>query len=302
MAHEINSYPKIYQLGHREIAGILDDVVVVEEKVDGSQFSFGVFGGEVRCRSHRKQLDLSAPESMFAKAVATVLRLAPELHDGWTYRGEVLSKPKHNTLEYGRVPEGNVILFDVMTDRPEWYLSREEKKAEADRLGLEIVPLIYVGRIEGPSQLLEMLDRESCLGNQRIEGVVVKNNCKFSEDGKPMFGKYVSEAFKEVHRIDYKQRHPNRVDVVDRIIEAHCTNARWEKAVQHLAEAGQLREEPADIGGLVREVSRDVADECAESIKQELWEHFRKQILSGVTRGLPEWYKRRLAGVPEVGF
>lgn len=294
---QIGSYPKVYQLGHREIAGILDDEVVVEEKVDGSQFSFGVFDGQLACRSHRKMLDTDAPESMFAGAVETVKRLAPMLRDGWTYRGEVLSKPKHNTLAYDRTPAGNIILFDVMTDRPEWYLDRDEKNAEAERLGLEIVPELFRGRVESPAQLLAMLDRVSCLGGQRIEGVVVKNNKRFSADGKPMFGKYVSESFKEVHRIDYKGRHPNRADIVDRIIEAHCTPARWEKAVQHLAEEGTLKGEPQDIGQLMREAARDVSAECASDIKEVLWEHFRSQILKGVTNGLPEWYKRRLAGV-----
>jgi hypothetical protein len=300
MSVEINSYPKVYQLGHREIAGILDDAVVVEEKVDGSQFSFGVYGGQLACRSHRKMLDLDAPESMFNGAVATVKRLAPMLRDGWTYRGEVLSKPKHNTLAYERVPAGNVILFDVMTDRPEWYLERTDKEREAERLGLEIVPVLYRGKVESPAQLLAMLDRVSCLGGQRIEGVVVKNNNKFSADGKPMFGKYVSESFREVHRIDYKGRHPNRADVVDSIIAAHSTVARWEKAVQRLAEEGKLKEDPSDIGQLMREVSRDVNAECESTIKQILWDHFRGQILAGVSNGLPEWYKRRLAGIEEV--
>ena len=36
-----HSYPQIYNLGHKAIAGIFDDDVLIEEKIDGSQFSFG---------------------------------------------------------------------------------------------------------------------------------------------------------------------------------------------------------------------------------------------------------------------
>jgi len=39
----LNSYPSIYNLGHHAIATLLDAPVLVEEKVDGSQFSFEAF-------------------------------------------------------------------------------------------------------------------------------------------------------------------------------------------------------------------------------------------------------------------
>ncbi len=38
----INSYPSVYQLGHKAIQNIFDGKVVIEEKIDGSQFSFGM--------------------------------------------------------------------------------------------------------------------------------------------------------------------------------------------------------------------------------------------------------------------
>lgn len=68
----INSYPTVYALGHKAIEGIFDSPVIVEEKIDGSQFSFGLIDGELRCRSKGKELILDAPEKMFSKAVATV--------------------------------------------------------------------------------------------------------------------------------------------------------------------------------------------------------------------------------------
>ncbi len=72
----------------------------MEEKVDGSQFSFGIFNGEIKCRSKGAQLVIDAPEKMFIPAVNVVRELAPLLKDGWTYRGEFLGRPKHNTLCY----------------------------------------------------------------------------------------------------------------------------------------------------------------------------------------------------------
>jgi len=36
-------YCQIYNLGHRAIADLLRGPVIIEEKIDGSQFSFGLF-------------------------------------------------------------------------------------------------------------------------------------------------------------------------------------------------------------------------------------------------------------------
>lgn len=48
---DLRSYAKILTLGHRALEPIADQMVVVEEKVDGSQFSFGVRDGVLLMRS-----------------------------------------------------------------------------------------------------------------------------------------------------------------------------------------------------------------------------------------------------------
>lgn len=141
----INSYPKIWALGHSYLKDLLLDDVEVSEKCDGSQFSFGVFDGELCARSKGKQLVIDAPEALFNKAVEVAKMLAPNLLVGWTYRAEYLSKPKHNTLRYNRIPFNHLVIFDISPSL-EAYLSPEEKKAEASRIGLECVPSFYSGR------------------------------------------------------------------------------------------------------------------------------------------------------------
>jgi len=44
----IHSYATVFQLGHKMIAGIFSSPVVVEEKIDGSSFSFGLIDGELQ--------------------------------------------------------------------------------------------------------------------------------------------------------------------------------------------------------------------------------------------------------------
>ena len=130
-----HSYPSIYNMGHRALEALFEDPVVVEEKVDGSQFSFGKFDGEIKVRSKGRAFPVDAAEGMFQRAVESVLERADLLVDGWTYRGEYLQKPAHNTLKYGRVPRGHIILFDINAAEED-YLSPLAKAEEAERIGL----------------------------------------------------------------------------------------------------------------------------------------------------------------------
>jgi len=288
---EIHSYPSVYNIGHKLILDIFEDDVLLEEKIDGSQFSMVLDAEGLHMRSKGAEIFADAPEKMFNKAVENVKNL--DLHHGWVYRCEYLQKPKHNTLCYERVPERNLILFDINTG-DEIYLSYEEKLAEAERLGLEVVPQIWYGKIENAEVFKTMLNRISILGGTDIEGIVVKNYNKFTPDKKAMFGKYVSEKFKEVHGGEWRKNNPTGGDIVNDLILRYRTPARWMKAVQHLRDVGTLEQSPRDIGNLIKEIQEDTKKECEEEIKKILFDHFWKNISRGITAGAPEWYKEEL--------
>lgn len=290
----INSYPSVFVLGHKAIEGIFSSSVIVEEKIDGSQFSFGVLDDELQCRSHGKQMLLDAPEKMFTKAVAVIREIAPALHPGWIYRGEYLEKPTHNTLSYDRVPAKNIIGFDIVTGT-ETYLTYAEKKAEFDRIGLETVPLLFEGIVTGMDMFNSFLDRVSILGASKIEGVVVKNYNLFTVEKKVAIGKYVSEKFKEVHAEEWRKTNPTKQDIIDALISEYKSPARWQKSIQHMREEGRLTESLVDIGTLMKEVPEDILKECKEEIMEKLFTHFWQNIRRGVTAGLAEYYKQELA-------
>jgi len=289
----IHSYGKIFTMGHAAIKEIFLDDVLVEEKIDGSQFSFGILNGELFCRSKGKQLVVEAPEKMFNLAVETIKEIAPRLMEGVIYRGEYLNKPKHNVLAYDRIPKKNIIIFDIELPGQN-YMTYEGKVLEAERLGFEVVPKMFEGRIEDITDLYKILEMQSVLGGQKVEGFVVKNYNRFGKDGKVLLGKYVSEGFKEVHSHEWKEANPSTGDILERIVQKYKTPSRWTKAVQHLKERGELTSTPKDIGPLMIETRKDIREECMDEIKQELfryaWDHIERRL----TGGLPEWYKREL--------
>ena len=296
---DLNSYPKIYNLGHPEIADLFSVPVYAEEKVDGSQFSFGIDeSGNLKTRSKGVRFEPEAAESIFAGAVATAIELVPQLQHGFVYRAEALQKPKHNTLTYGRTPHGNLILFDIMRQSAEDYMTREEKEFEADRLGLEIVPAISY-ELSDIAGLRAMLDTESVLGGCNVEGVVIKQQTQvlFGRDGKPKMGKYVSEVFKESNRTTgaWKEGRDTLADLVQTLATRYNTEARWRKSVERRRDDGNLLRAPQDIGPLLLDIQSDILSECEAEIKQILFDAVKKRVARGATGGFPEWYKMLLA-------
>jgi hypothetical protein len=288
-----HSYPKIYNVGHSYLNDFFTEPVLVEEKVDGSQFSFGIFNGEIKARSKGVQLVIDAPEKMFSRAVETVKELAPSLKDGWTYRAEYLQTPKHNTLAYDRNPKGCLIIFDINPGH-EQYLSYDEKKAEAMRLGLECVPKLYEGLLQSAEEFNRLLETISVLGGQKIEGVVCKNYSKMGPDKKCLMAKYVCESFKELNHKSWKEQNPKQGDIIQILAGKYKTPARWNKAIQHLKEKGQLTDSPKDIGAVVKEAQQDLREECAQDIMQDLFNWAYPQLSRICSNGLPEYYKQYL--------
>lgn len=287
---------KIFALGHASIRDIFQDTVIIEEKIDGSFVQFGIFNGELRIRSKNQQFDIHTPQEMFKKAAESIKELAPLLHEGWTYRGEYLQKPKHNALAYDRTPNKHIIVFDIATGH-ETYLSYDEKVKEATRIGLEVVPLIFQGKLSsenGLAQFEQFMDRISILGGQKIEGVVVKNYNRFGADGKVLMGKYVSKSFKEVNDREWKISNPTKGDIIDQLKEKYRNKARWHKSILHMKERGELKDSPEDIQGLLKEIQNDIEEECKEEIKDALYSWARKDILRHSVRGFPEFYKEEL--------
>jgi len=288
----IHGYPKVWNVGHPNVAGILDGLVLVQEKIDGSQFSFS--GNENGVTEYRSKGATVYPESpgMFAKAVEGLHDLP--LQKGWVYRGEYLQKPKHNHLTYARVPNRSVILFDIEIS-PSRFLGSYDFAAEAERIGLEFVPGMFYGQIRDEGQFKLMLENGSILGGTQIEGVVLKRYDMFdSHTGHVLMAKHVRPEYRESQKADWKKANPGSQGIIDEIAASLKTETRWAKAVQHLGEGDMLEHSPKDIGVLIREVQYDAGQELEAEIKHVLYQWAWPQLRRRVVRGLPEWYKVQL--------
>ena len=294
-----SSFPKIMQLGLKPIKDIFVDEVEITEKLDGSQFGFGLVDGQLKMRSKGTEIFVGQVQDLFIPVVDYITSIKDRLPDNVFFYGETLKRPKHNTLCYSSVPKNHFSMFgayDIKDD--DWYLYSGLENY-ANELDVDVVPLIFKGYIERDNTNIDnFLDRESYLGGAKIEGFVVKNYSKQTRIAQDIYtpfmaGKYVSEAFKEVHRDRWKDEETKNGKWAA-FCKMYQTQARWDKAIIHLKEKGELLDDPKDIGRLLKEINFDIELEEKEIVKEYLWSVHKKELISAATRGFPEYYKQRL--------
>ena len=295
----IKAFPKIFHIGTSFISDIFVGPVEITEKIDGSQFVFGKdLSGHLFMRSKGAQLFAENPEKMFEPAINYVLSIQQYISRNTAFYCEYLRSPKHNTLTYSRIPRNHLMLWGVSNFIGDRFTSQHTVIEEwADDLDIEPVPLLYYGEIQHPDDILKFMHKESGLGGAEAEGVVVKNYAQqFLLGGQPipvMAGKYVSEAFKEVHRTGWAKEN-TAVGKWQAFKDGYATEARWAKAVQHLRDAGKLTDSPRDIGPLLKEIKDDIVAEEKEIIMEFLWKEFGPDVLRRAVAGFPDWYKQQL--------
>ena len=255
-----------------------------------SQLSFGRKDGELFVRSKNKMVNLDAPDNMFGPAVAVLKDRS--LPDGYVFRGEYLNKPKHNVLAYDRIPQDHIIIYDIEDgDGSNHYLPPDVVEEVAADLAFEVVPTLGYCDFEDISEgsIGIWMQRQSILGGQLIEGLVIKCYDLFDSRDKTLMCKYVRPEFKEMHT----GMKVHRKNIIMEIGDKLSTPARFEKAVQHARDEGLLVDEPKDIGVLMRELNEDF-EEHIDEIKNLLYANYRKAILRVANRGFADWYKARL--------
>lgn len=287
-------FPKILHIGDKAIHSLFDEEVEITEKLDGSQFGFGIINGELIVRSKGKEQNLDNPDRMFRLGVEYVKSIEGQLTENAFYYGEYLEKPRHSTLAYDKVPRNNIALFAVnMGGIFREYAFIEH---EANRLKIDAMPLIYQGK-SSPEHVLELVDGVSYLGGSQREGVVVKNYKEWQYLDRIYFpimaGKFVTEKFKEVHNKDWKKNNTGK-GKMEMLLSQYKSEARWNKAIQHIKENGELEGSPRDIGNLIKEIRKDVVEEEKESIKAHLWALFGDDFQRAAVDGFPQWFKEKL--------
>ena len=288
-------YPKVLTLGSYQTERALIGPVAIQEKIDGSQFRFWITPtGDVEYGSHHRQIHIGENYGMFKEAIEHLESIKDKVikfQFPAYFFCEYLAKPKQNCLKYNRVPRNNLILFDAYINN-KWIPYFDGLEDLAYHFDIERIPQFDFGEttVDG---LREYFTRESILGGEKIEGVVVKN---YNED--IMVGGNLRPLFVKLVRSEFKERnsgeHAGHKQTLEEWMGGFKTEARWQKAIQTLQEEGKIEISPRDIGPLFVQVHKDISEEEKGNISHYLYRHFIGEILRRSTAGLAEWYKEKL--------
>lgn len=291
----IPEYPKIYSHERRESEQLLGRTVFIQEKIDGSQISFGIINGVLRIKSKGKHLDLDNPEKLFSVAVKNIINAQETLTQESIYIGEYLRTVRHNVCKYDRVPLNNIAIFDVKENGK--FMPQNVVKYMAEKSGFEHIKTLRSTKSGSDKSWFDDVSAsisniKSQLGGE-VEGVVIKTS--FGFDFPRAFCKIVSDKFKETQQSLKKPKiNFNHEDFIKSISVKYITDARYQKAFQHAKEDGALVFSDKDIGTLMRYINADLESECSEQIKDAIWSFYKPKIWKRISKGAPEWYMNKI--------
>lgn len=262
-------YKNIKRLKDNFLAGFKKgDIIVIEEKIDGANFSIRYDKDTDSVAAFSSKQQLSAGEFGLRGAYLWSQRLSVDkvkwvLGDRYIAYGEWLIP---HTLEYPKDKYREVYFFDVYDIEKGVYLGVKEAKAMIDRLGLKFVPIFYVGEFISWEHIYSFLGK-TMLGGESGEGIVVKNISRLDapEDAKPYFVKIVCDQFCEVHKT---KKHDttgiNKRIEMQNIVSSVVTEARVAKLINKMIDEGVLPEnygEP-EMAIINKRIVGDVYKDC----------------------------------------
>lgn len=277
----------------------------IEEKVDGSQLSM-MLNSENKLTFYNKNKLANENNAAFTNAIQ-MLKFkfvnTQILNPNYVYHGESVCKIKHNVNVYERTPKNYFILYDIWDMDSKSYLSSESKNIESERINIEIVPTLYLNTdpICSPYEICDSLIKQIELGSIASvlggipEGVVLKHHA-YELNGKFVATKlkYVSDNFKERHKIKQPKCEMSADEYLTELGKSFCTNARFQKAYQHLVEDNKIdpnNVKKSDEGKIIGELNLDFDKEYKEELMLVLWLEFSPQIKKLARENTGTWFK-----------
>lgn len=290
-------YPSIERLDKAVHLFTPETDIIVQEKLDGSNFGFYYKNGDIIFQSRNNCLGEN-PDKMFQPAIDSV-RLGLDVafdklenYQDYVFYGEALGNGK---IKYDTPTK--FVLYDVYNREIDEWLTDEKVTDLAYRLGFATVHVIYAGKWQGFDHIKSLLGK-SYYGDAQAEGVVVKayylqGTYTDKETGDvgtytiPYYmGKLVTAEYQEFNKTK------TAIDEVDDplsvIAQQFVTQARIDKAIARLIEQGNTEYKPHDI---VAEVNRDVKKEEADTIKEQLFKAFWGPIGRRMAQGVLDLYQ-----------
>ena len=264
----MKKYGSIPRYGKQGTRDILGTEVVVMEKLDGANASFGIIDGELKMFSRNQELNEHNTLRGFYDWVRQ--NVNPNLlFPNKIYFGEWLVP---HTVQYSKQYHQKFFLFDIYDAHSNSYHQFDEVENHAAVLKIHTPQVFFQGVLK------DMVDLEQYVGRSELteipntgEGIVVKDY-----EGQ-QFVKIVSDKFKETKYT--KQPSLDRTDI-GALIDSVLTPQRVEKLIHKKIDLGLLPTELdiTDTGNVLKALSSDVVNDIFEEEMHIFLDMLRKKI------------------------
>ena len=280
--------------------------VIIQEKIDGSQFTICRKGNEVHYYNKHKKKDPRG--STFRNSWLYLQGKTHFLKEHYSYHGEALRTRQSNTVAYERCPFW--VIYEIV--RPDnTILTPEEMDELLKDTPFETVQILYdnggTGAVENKADIdlaaittklmaqIEAGEIKSSLGGTP-EGFVLKVlNAPHKDRTKISRFKFVRKAFKEANS-SKRERLPEVSDeeFIQALGDVYNCEPRFQKAVQHLQEDDRWGTDmDKNIHPMVDELDNDLLKQDIDEIKTQLFIRFFPQISKAARVGLREFLNAR---------
>lgn len=253
------SYPKIHRLGKEENDGILDNEVVIQEKIDGANTSVWIDEGVIKMGSRTRLLGEESFNG-FCEYINANQGIKNLLTDFPEYRlfGEWLVR---HTISYNELAYKKFYLFDILAD-DKWF---DQKKVQdiAEIYGIAY-PQVFFRGVTNQESIKEFVGKSN-IGDHG-EGVVIKCAGFVNKFGDHCYAKVVTEKFKENNALVFggNNKHSESYQEM-RVVNKYCTLSRVQKIMNKL--------QPEINKRLDFEHTPRVAGTCYhDMLTEEIWE------------------------------
>jgi hypothetical protein len=283
---EFSKYPKIFLIGkeeNKDIFSVPEDIIDVEEKIDGANFRFMItkegriiFGSHNGCLGY-DDMEIGGNWKRCIEFVKTQLRGSEMLkplteYGGLIFYGECCVKHTIN-YDWGKIP--SYLGFDIYRIYNGDFMNNIEKRMLFAELNLPIVP--YIKNIKA-GEIKELTDNDvpkSQYYEGPSEGIVLKNYKR------QIMGKYVREQFREENKNVFGKSKKECNDDSERLVATYCTQARMDKIIFKLVDNGEKLDMPL-MHKLPEAVLEDIYTENWREICFSQWSvnfrNIKKQI------------------------
>ena len=264
----MKKYDSIPRYGKQGTRDILGTEVVIMEKLDGANASFGIIDGKLKMFSRNQELNEHNTLRGFYDWVKQNIKPG-SVFVNTIYFGEWLVP---HTVQYKKEARSKFYLFDIYDVKTDTYLDWNITVQAAKHLGLRTPEVFFRG------ELHSMTDVDKYIGQSELteipntgEGIVVKDYIG------QQFVKIVSDKFKETKSI--KQPSLNKSDI-DSVVDSVLTTQRVEKLIHKKIDLGLLPTELdiTDTGNVLKTLSSDVVNDIFEEEMHIFLDMLRKKI------------------------